>query len=185
MQLFLKRIQHDVGITFVHVTHDQEEAMTMADRIAVMNKGRIEQLGTPSELYETPETAFVAGFLGISNLLQGTIAGDDVVRLDSGAELRVPADRLHGRSGRVAVGVRPEKIAVGDAEANVLQGEVQDRAYVGVATQYVVQTAAGAVAVYVQNALAGVAAHEPGTTMSLSFNPDATFVVEAGEEEPA
>src|SRR5262249_59715741 len=71
MQLELKAIQHDVGITFVHVTHDQEEAMTMADQIAVMNQGHVEQLGPPEELYERPATAFVAGFLGVSNLLTG------------------------------------------------------------------------------------------------------------------
>ncbi len=76
MQLELKRIQHDIGITFVHVTHDQEEAMTMADYIVVMNGGRIEQLGTPAELYERPATAFVANFLGVSNLLAGTVARD-------------------------------------------------------------------------------------------------------------
>src|SRR6186713_367797 len=75
MQLQLKAIQHDLGLTFVHVTHDQEEAMTMADAIAVMNRGKIEQLGTPSELYERPATAFVAGFLGVSNLLHGSISG--------------------------------------------------------------------------------------------------------------
>src|SRR5262249_34693547 len=77
MQLELKGIQHEVGITFIHVTHDQEEAMTMADRIAVMNGGRIEQLGTPTELYETPRTAFVAGFLGVSNLIAGDVTGPD------------------------------------------------------------------------------------------------------------
>src|SRR5205807_7969570 len=77
MQLFLKRLQHEIGITFVHVTHDQEEAMTMADTIAVMSRGRIEQLGPPEELYERPRTAFVAGFLGASNLLAGTVSGDD------------------------------------------------------------------------------------------------------------
>src|SRR5947208_5738439 len=77
MQLELKGIQHDVGVTFIHVTHDQEEAMTMADRIAVMKGGRIEQLGTPTELYETPSTAFVAGFLGVSNLIPGTVSGPD------------------------------------------------------------------------------------------------------------
>src|SRR5213080_1665499 len=77
MQLFIKRLQHDVGITFIHVTHDQEEAMTMADRIAVMSNGKIEQLGSPGELYELPETAFVAGFLGVSNLLHGKVAGPD------------------------------------------------------------------------------------------------------------
>ncbi len=89
MQLELKRIQHEVGITFVHVTHDQEEAMTMADRIVIMNGGHIEQLGAPSELYEHPRTAFVAGFLGVSNLLEGTIAGDG----------QRQAGRRHGRSG--------------------------------------------------------------------------------------
>ena len=182
MQLFLKRIQHDVGITFVHVTHDQEEAMTMADRIAVMNRGRIEQLGNPTELYERPQTAFVAGFLGISNLLHGVAAGEDTVRLDAGGELKVPSNRLPRAGTRVAVGVRPEKIGLDDSEPNVLRGEVQDRAYVGVATQYVVETPAGAVTVYVQNQLAGAAAHEPGTPVALSFNPEATFVVDAGEE---
>ncbi len=75
MQLELKGIQNEVGITFVHVTHDQEEAMTMADAIAVMNNGRIEQLGPPQELYERPATAFVAGFLGVSNLLPGVVEG--------------------------------------------------------------------------------------------------------------
>ena len=95
MQLELKAIQHDVGITFIHVTHDQEEAMTMADRIAVMNQGKIEQLGTPTELYETPATAYVAGFLGVSNLIHGTVNGSDSVRLRGGPEVRVPASALN------------------------------------------------------------------------------------------
>ena len=86
MQLELKRIQQEVGITFIYVTHDQEEAMTMSDRIAVMNRGRYEQLGEPEVLYERPTTRFVAGFLGASNLLQGTVEGSDAIRL--GAELR-------------------------------------------------------------------------------------------------
>ena len=88
MQLELKAIQHDIGITFVHVTHDQEEAMTMADQIAIMRAGQIEQLGTPTELYERPRTAFVAGFLGISNLLPGTVTGPE----------RRAARRRHRRS---------------------------------------------------------------------------------------
>ena len=184
MQLFLKRIQHDVGITFVHVTHDQEEAMTMADGIAVMNRGRIEQLGPPSELYESPRTAFVAGFLGVSNLLAGTVAGSGLVRLDGGGEVRVPAERLPA-GGRVSVGVRPEKIALGDGEANVLRGRVTDRAYVGVATQYVVETPAGRLTVYVQNSLPGASSVEPGASITLSFNPQATFVVEADQEGTA
>src|SRR5256884_2553216 len=117
MQLELKAIQHDVGITFVHVTHDQEEAMTMADRIAIMNAGKIEQLGTPTELYERPKTAFVAGFLGISNLLPGTRSGPGTIRLDGGTEVQVPPETLGERTGRVAAGIRPEKSRVGSGHA--------------------------------------------------------------------
>src|SRR3954449_8669444 len=140
MQLELKAIQHDVGITFIHVTHDQEEAMTMADEIAIMNAGRIEQLGPPSDLYERPTTAFVAGFLGISNLLSGTVTGPGAVRLDDGNEVQVAREALNGRSGKVAIGVRPEKIRVGHGEANRLTGRMVETAYVGVATQYVLET---------------------------------------------
>ena len=118
MQLELKRIQTEVGITFIYVTHDQEEAMTMSDRIAVMRAGRIEQLGTPEELYERPTTAFVAGFLGVSNLLDGEVAGRDgslvTVRLPDGTVLRAPADgTAHvrpgpgGRASREAAGRLP------------------------------------------------------------------------------
>ncbi len=173
MQLELKTIQHEMGITFVHVTHDQEEAMTMADFIVVMNHGRIEQLGTPAELYERPATAFVAGFLGVSNLLSGTVEGPDAVRLDEGTVLRVAPDALNGHSGRVAVGIRPEKLRIGAGEGNTLTGEVRERAYVGVATQYVVRTPVGEVTVYVQ----GAGPHEPGEELQLSFAPESTFVV--------
>jgi spermidine/putrescine transport system ATP-binding protein len=182
MQLFLKRLQHDVGITFVHVTHDQEEAMTMADSIAVMNRGRIEQLGPPDELYERPSTVFVAGFLGVSNLLHGTVAGVDSVQLDAGGELHAPASVLRGRSGRVAVGVRPEKIRLGPEERNRLDGRVTERAYLGVAIQYVVETAHGPLQVYVQNADPGTRAVSPGDAVTLSFSPDAAFVVDPAEE---
>ncbi len=128
----MKGIQNEVGITFVHVTHDQEEAMTMADSIAVMNQGRIEQLGPPRELYERPVSAFVAGFLGISNLLPGTVEGPDAVRLDSGELVRV---QVNGRTGRVAAGVRPEKITLGEGGGeNRLGGRISQSAYLGVAT---------------------------------------------------
>jgi spermidine/putrescine transport system ATP-binding protein len=181
MQLFLKRIQHDIGITFIHVTHDQEEAMTMADGIAVMNKGRIEQLGSPDELYERPETPFVAGFLGVSNLLPGTMVGPDAVRLDDGTQVQVAPEALHGRTGRVAVGIRPEKIRVDGGEANTLEGTVQESAYVGVATQYVVETASGRLTVYVQNVRPGAVGAAPGDRLTLSWSPDATFVVDSTE----
>src|SRR5438477_8422622 len=129
MQLFIKGLQHDVGITFIHVTHDQEEAMTMADRIAGMNGGRIEQLGAPDGRYGHPQTRFVAGFLGISNLLHGTVSAMDGVRLDDGTTIRVPAESLRGRSGSVAVGIRPEKIRPDGQDSNVLKGVVRERAY--------------------------------------------------------
>jgi len=181
--LELKAIQHEFGITFVHVTHDQEEAMTMADQIAVMNGGRIEQLGAPSDLYERPATAFVAGFLGVSNLLYGTVAGADTVRLDGGGELRVAARALGGRSGRIALGVRPEKIRLGTSEPNRLEGRVIERAYVGVATQYVLQTDHGSIQVYVQNLEPGVQDGQAGASMTVSFSPDVVFVVDATSPE--
>jgi spermidine/putrescine transport system ATP-binding protein len=183
MQLELKRIQSEMGITFVHVTHDQDEAMTMADAIAVMNHGRIEQLGRPSELYERPQTSFVARFLGASNLLPGAVEDAGAVRLRSGAVVRV-ADPLPPRGAPVAVGIRPEKLRLdGSAEANRLAGTVKELSYVGVATQYVVDTADGALAVYVQNIEPGARAVPPGTAVELSFGPESAFVVELTEEE--
>jgi spermidine/putrescine transport system ATP-binding protein len=179
MQLELKAIQHDLGVTFIHVTHDQEEAMTMADRIAVMNNGRIEQLGTPLELYERPRTPFVAGFLGVSNLLPATIAGDGQVRLDDGTELRVP---VQGRQGRIAVGIRPEKIRLDGEETNKLSGVVVERAYIGVATQYIVETSTGRLTVYLQNARPGEQGATPGDRVTLSWSPDSAFVVDSMEE---
>ena len=181
MQLELKRIQHEVGITFVHVTHDQEEAMTMADTIAVMNAGKIEQLGTPTELYESPRTAFVAGFLGISNLLSGIVEGGGAVRLEDGTVVRAPA--VTGRSGAVSIGIRPEKVQLGTREENHLAGEVQESAYIGVSTQYIVETPAGAITLYVQNAEAGAPSAQPGDQVTLRWSPDATFVVEPQEEK--
>jgi spermidine/putrescine transport system ATP-binding protein len=178
MQLELKAIQNDVGITFVHVTHDQEEAMTMADGIAIMNAGKIEQLGAPADLYEWPQTAFVASFLGISNLLPGTVTGPGTVRLDEGTEVRVPPEALNGRTGKVAVGVRPEKIRVGHVEENRLTGRLLETAYVGVATQYVLETRAGNVSVYVQNSEPGARDQAPS---EISWSPDSTFVVDSTE----
>ncbi len=179
MQLELKRIQHEIGITFVHVTHDQEEAMTMADAIAVMSNGRIEQLGRPEELYERPATAFVAGFLGASNLLPGTVEGPDAVRLDDGTILRA---RVNGRTGPVAAGVRPEKITLGGGGGeNELEGRIAETAYIGVATQVVVDTPAGTVHVFAQNIDSGGRVPGPGSNVILSWSPEATFVV-ASEE---
>jgi spermidine/putrescine transport system ATP-binding protein len=181
MQLELKRIQHEMGFTFVHVTHDQEEAMTMADWIVVMNSGRIEQLGEPAELYEHPRTPFVANFLGVSNLLPGVVAGPDSVKLESGEVLHVSPSALDGRTGQVSVGIRPEKLYIDGTGVNRLAGEIVERAYVGVSTQYVVKTPLGQVSVYVQ----GAGSHAPGERLELSFSPEAAFVVDRSEEVAA
>ena len=155
----------------------------MADAIAVMSAGKIDQLGTPTELYESPRTPFVAGFLGISNLLAGTLEGEGAVRLSDGTAVRVPA--AAGRSGDVSIGIRPEKVRLGGQEENRLAGEVRESAYIGVSTQYVVDTRAGAVTLYVQNAEAGAPSVRPGDQVTLSWSPEATFVVESQEEKEA
>ena len=153
MQIELKRIQTEVGITFVHVTHDQEEAMTMADTIAVMNQGLIEQLGAPAELYENPRTTFVANFLGQSNLVRARVvdrAGDAVVVDCQGQRAGVQVARSHADSSEGWLGVRPEKIFArpgGSSEladlaerGNVLTGgRITDVSFVGVSTQYLVR----------------------------------------------
>ena len=151
----------------------------MADRIAVMNNGRIEQIGTPSELYETPRTSFVAGFLGVSNLIHGRVTGRDTVKLRGGPDVRVSPAALAGRSGDVAVGIRPEKIELGATHENRLEGAIVESAYVGVATQYIVETACGRLTVYAQNAERGGAASKGHVT--LSWSPEATFVVDSME----
>lgn len=152
--------------------------MTMADTIAVMNQGRIEQLGTPTELYEHPRTAYVAGFLGKSNLLDGTVAGDGLVRLADGSELRA---RTNGSQGPISVGVRPEKISLGEGGANRLSGKVKESAYIGVATEVVVTTPVGELSVFHQNVEAGGVVPPPGTAVTVSWAPEATFVVEREE----
>ncbi len=179
MQLELKRIQNEVGITFVHVTHDQEEAMTMADTIAVMNQGKIEQLGSPNDLYERPRTAFVAGFLGKSNLLDGHVAGDGLVRLPDGSEVRA---RTNGAQGAISIGVRPEKISLRGEGANRLAGKVKESAYIGVATEVVVATSVGELTVFHQNVEAGGVVPPLGSEVTISWSPEATFVVESNGE---
>ncbi len=148
MQLELKSIQEEVGLTFLHVTHDQEEAMTMADTVAVMNKGRIEQLGAPSELYELPRTAFVANFLGQTNLFSGKVVSTSVdsITVDlRGTKIAVPVKRAQRHSGEVLVGIRPEKLHLHTDEpkaaagVNILgPGRIVDVSFSGVSTQYLV-----------------------------------------------
>jgi spermidine/putrescine transport system ATP-binding protein len=189
MQLELKRIQQEVGITFIYVTHDQEEAMTMSDRIAVMNRGHYEQLGDPESLYERPETRFVASFLGVSNLLPATrtgIAGGyATVALTDATAVRVPAAAVDG-ADRVEIGVRPEKIRMHALDGpipdghNLLDGTVRDASYVGVSTSYVVEARGGTrLTVYEQNVERATRSElwAPGEEVRLSWSPDHTFAV--------
>jgi len=170
MQLELKTIQEDVGLTFLHVTHDQDEAMTMADTIAVMNKGRIEQMGAPEQLYELPKTAFVANFLGQSNLFTGTVGGttSTAITVDiAGQKIVVPVGRSHRHAGDVTIGVRPEKLSLHREEPATDVGRnrlgparVTDVSFSGVSTQYLIaHPAVGTLVVFAQNMAFGPAAH--------------------------
>jgi spermidine/putrescine transport system ATP-binding protein len=193
LQIELKRIQEDVGITFVHVTHDQEEAMTMADRIAVMSDGRIDQAGTATELYERPHTEFVANFLGVSNLVDGRLGTSQgeltSVRTHDGAELRVPAARVAAHAaGEVRVGVRPEKITLLPREAvppggtNVLHGTVSVASFLGVSIQYLIRAAGGEELTVVAQNTDGVGPDSlgAGREVQLAWSPQHTFVVAKG-----
>ena len=185
LQIELKRIQQDVGITFVHVTHDQEEAMSMADTIAVMNGGKIEQAGSATDLYERPRTAFVANFLGISNLIEAKVV-DNGARRDP-RRREAPRPRVCGRRrARSGVGVRPEKITLVPAGepvpdgSNVLKGTIVVAAFLGVSIQYVIKAAGGEeLNVFAQN----TDGSEPeglavGREVQLAWRPEHTFVVE-------
>jgi spermidine/putrescine transport system ATP-binding protein len=192
MQIELKRIQTEVGITFVHVTHDQEEAMTMADTIAVMNAGVIEQLGSPAELYDLPATTFVANFLGQSNLVRATIlsqSGGNLVVDVHGGKVVVPVPRCRVTEGDVWMGIRPEKVflaAAGseqDAGSNVLRSAVvTDVSYIGVSTQYLAKLPWGQeLTVFEQNTGAREAL-KVGDAVDLHWQPSHTFVLDAAQD---
>ncbi len=202
MQVELKKIQDEVGLTFVHVTHDQEEAMTMADTVAVMNAGQIEQMGAPADLYELPKTAFVANFLGQSNLLRGTVIDSGATTLGvevAGRRLRIPTARAVSTSGAVLVGVRPEKLhlvregeEVPDDVNVVGPGRITDVSFSGVSTQYQVDVPGlGTLGVFVQNIFGGKGlalgesvhlAWAIKHTFGLDGDQDVTAGVERGED---
>jgi spermidine/putrescine transport system ATP-binding protein len=194
MQVELKRIQNEVGLTFVHVTHDQEEAMTMADTVAVMNAGRIEQLGPPQELYDLPRTAFVANFLGRSNLVPGTVVdGGDVLGIDAGGvRMQLPASRAAVSEGEVLVGIRPEKVrlltddAAPEPGATVLgPGTVEDVSFCGVSTEYIVRVpGVGPLVVFAQNLAADVPVAR-GDEVRLTWSPRHAFALPGESTTPA
>lgn len=192
MQIELKRIQTEVGTTFVHVTHDQEEAMTMADTVAVMNAGRIEQLGHPADIYELPRTAFVANFLGQSNLIQARKQsdGDVVTAVAHGVTFRLPRTRNCATGTSLIVGVRPEKMTVLDAPDadrvptghNAVYGRVVDVSYTGVSTQYLVRTEWDYdLTVFEQNSIVGDRC-ELGDDVIVHWAPEHTFGLDGSED---
>jgi spermidine/putrescine transport system ATP-binding protein len=193
MQIELKDIQSDVGLTFLHVTHDQEEAMTMADTVAVMNKGSIEQMGAPEELYELPKTAFVANFLGQSNLFTGKVTNsgsDSIVVTVGGTKIEVPRERAQRHAGTVTIGVRPEKLMLhttapaASSGVNVIgPGRVTDVSFSGVSTQYQVTVPKlGVVVVFAQNMVFGPVVNH-GAEVWLSWTVDHGFGVADDPED--
>jgi spermidine/putrescine transport system ATP-binding protein len=193
MQIELKSIQSRVGITFLYVTHDQEEAMTMSDRLVVMRQGRIEGIGSPQDVYDNPSTEFVATFLGASNLLAGKVAGQSAgvttITLTAGSTLDVPTSRLPPSlsSPDVKVGVRPEKIRIHVydsnfvAAGNMLRGRVRVSTFTGVGNQYLVETTSGDdITVYAQN-IGEELAPRSGEEVVLSWPIEHTFAVRPTE----
>ncbi|MFV2175012.1 ABC transporter ATP-binding protein [Actinomadura sp. LOL_016] len=189
MQAELKRLQRDVGVTFVYVTHDQGEALTMSDRIAVMNEGRVEQVGTPRDVYERPATRFAAGFIGTSNVLDGevveTSGGGAVIEHGNGGRIEVPGAAI---GTRVEVTVRPEKVRLATDEPPErlcrLRGTVTDVVYQGASTSYGVRTSAGAnVSVFVQNAASADLVADRGDEVWLSWEPRHSYLIGPGASD--
>jgi spermidine/putrescine transport system ATP-binding protein len=182
MQVELKQIQREVGITFVFVTHDQEEALSMSDRIAVMNHGKVAQSGAPEEVYERPTEEFVAGFIGISNLLEGTVEDSGHVRLGTGFTVPAPLPDDCRPGDLVSLSVRPEKIAVEELEPDMvaLEGTIEARVYLGVMTQITVSLGNGARLVALEQATYRASSEdrwEPGTKIRLGWHPEHCLVL--------
>jgi spermidine/putrescine transport system ATP-binding protein len=189
----LKKIQQEVGITFVYVTHDQEEALTMSDRIAVMNRGHVEQIGDPEEVYDRPTTTFVAGFIGVSNLMPGVIRKTGTsgeVELDSGVKATTDVDGFSVGERCHAI-VRPEKLAIGGGGRGgpSVEGLVESSLYLGTSTQLIVRLADDVrMTVLVPNTDEAERQNLPGggATVKLSWVPDHMHVVKesAGNGAP-
>jgi spermidine/putrescine transport system ATP-binding protein len=196
LQVELKRIQRDVGITFVYVTHDQEEALTMSDRIAVMNRGVVEQVSDPETVYERPATTFVAGFIGVSNLMPGEVISANgagaQLRLDAGPTVRTPQSGGATAGERAHAVVRPEKLVLSssgepapDGQPSV-EGQVESSLYLGTATQMVVKLGDGTrMTVLVPNADAEARRELPvaGDGARLSWSDENIHIVREGKSE--
>ncbi len=183
MQVELKQIQREVGITFVYVTHDQEEALSMSDRIAVMSGGRIAQIGPPEDIYEHPTEEFVAGFIGISNLLEGVVATGGTIRIGTGEHLPAPIPDDCGQGQAVQISIRPEKIAIDEEIEDgmvSLEGIVEGRVYLGVSTQITVGLGNGARLVALEQATYRASADdrwEAGMKVRMGWHPENSIVL--------
>jgi len=187
MQVELKRIQREVGITFVYVTHDQSEALTMSDRIAVMNDGLIEQLGSPKDIYEHPATRFVAGFIGTSNLLTGAVSAisgtDAIVQVSGDQRIVVPTrGRSVAEGDLLEITVRPEKIeltaARPDGSGCALRGTVTEVVYLGTSTNFAVSTTTGAdMVIFQQNSAVTGDVVGRGDHIWLSWQPQHSYLI--------
>jgi spermidine/putrescine transport system ATP-binding protein len=183
MQIELKRLQHETGITFVFVTHDQEEALTMSDRIAVMNRGRILQIGRPTEIYEHPIERFVADFIGETNFLDAEVKdladGSATLRLPSGTTVAVPTRRPVAIGAKVHIAIRPERAAlVKQGDQALLAGRVQDIVYFGTDTTYHVELAGGGqLTVRTQNREGARLAFVQDEPVGIAFAADAVQVL--------
>jgi ABC-type Fe3+/spermidine/putrescine transport system ATPase subunit len=189
MQIEIKRLQQSLGVTVIYVTHDQEEALTMSDRVAVMNGGRLMQIGSPRELYDRPATPFVADFIGKMNFLDGTcrtVAADTLtIDLAAGATLSVPAASLRGaaRPGAgdaVTLAVRPEDVRVGPAGGEALTGTIDAAIFSGAQQTFLVRLRDGSTLHAQAPSRRGSAAPETGDTVALSLEPSALHVFAAG-----
>ena len=199
MQIELKAIQMEVGLTFLHVTHDQEEAMDMADTVAVMNKGHIEQMGSPEKLYDRPKTVFVSKFLGQSNLFVGQVESQNEVAVSiqvAGTKISVPKARAEKHTGTIAIGVRPEKAFFHEeqpklgSDHNVIgPGEIIDIRFTGVSNQYLIEIPkVGNVTVFAQN-IGKSPVIELGAKVWVSWKVEHSFGLSdlpenVGEQEP-
>ena len=191
MQFELKRIQREVGITFVFVTHDQGEALTMSDRIAVMSEGRVEQIGTPQEIYNSPASLFVAGFIGSANLLPGTVVGNDgddtIIELAAGPRLRARTTTDDKLGDAMSLMLRPERLVAGTEpgpDGRAIDGTVKDVVFQGATARIVVHLADG------NDVIASVVTGtempflHPGNTVHLTWDRDAAFVLDGWPRHP-
>jgi spermidine/putrescine transport system ATP-binding protein len=183
MQLELKSLQHEVGITFIYVTHDQEEALTMSDRIAVMNEGRVQQVADPATLYESPRNRFVANFIGQMNVFSGTVQSVNGERVTLRTRGGVRIEAVMSEENSVEVGaeaqaaVRPEKVRFGSAGDNVINAEIRQTVYLGVSTQYIAELPDGATLVLYQQNVHDAAGHGVNEEVSITWDAQNCLVL--------